>query len=116
MSSSAIDLSDLDVRATAAKIAKGLLAVDLEDGRRVCVPIEWYPRLMHGTPKERGNVRISEFGLHWPDLDEDLSVKGLLLGHRSGESRKSLNRWLSYRAKGQKAPVKTVPLPSWAKA
>ncbi len=79
------------------------LIVDLEDGRTISVPIAWYPRLWHGTMEERQNWRfIGEgTGIHWPDLDEDISVEGLLLGVRSGESQKSLKRWLERRAKGQ---------------
>jgi len=58
------------------------LSVDLEDGRTVSVPIGWYPRLTYGTPAERVNFQISGagYGIHWPDLDEDLSTEGLLRG------------------------------------
>jgi hypothetical protein len=72
------------------------LAVDLEDGRSISVPISWYPRLAHGTPEERASFHISGagYGIHWPDLDEDISVKGLLLGKRSSESPASFERWL----------------------
>jgi len=75
------------------------LSVDLEDGRTVLVPIGWYPRLSHGTPAERTNVHIAGagFGLHWPDLDEDIGVEGLLLGKRSSESPESFERWLQKR-------------------
>lgn len=72
------------------------LSVDLEDGRSVSVPIGWYPRLANGTPAERGNFQISSagYGIHWPDLDEDIGVEGLLLGKKSTESSASLERWL----------------------
>jgi len=75
------------------------LSVDLEDGRTVSVPIGWYPRLAHGTPAERTNVRIAGagFGLHWPDLDEDIGIEGLLLGKRSNESPQSFEIWLKAR-------------------
>lgn len=75
------------------------LSVDLEDGRTVSVPIGWYPRLAHGTGAERANVQIAGagFGLHWPDLDEDIGVEGLLLGKRSAESPESFERWLQKR-------------------
>lgn len=75
------------------------LSVDLEDGRTVSVPIGWYPRLAHGTPAERTNVRIAGagFGLHWPDLDEDIGIEGLLLGKRSNESPQSFEKWLKAR-------------------
>ncbi|MBM3333254.1 DUF2442 domain-containing protein [Candidatus Sumerlaeota bacterium] len=75
------------------------LSVDLEDGRTVSVPIGWYPRLANGTPAERANFQISGAGyaIHWPDLDEDLGVDGLLLGKRATESPTSFERWLRQR-------------------
>lgn len=75
------------------------LSVDLEDGRTVSVPIGWYPRLSYGTPTERANFQISTagYGIHWPDLDEDLGVEGMLLGKRSTESPISFERWLQQR-------------------
>jgi hypothetical protein len=79
------------------------LAVDLEDGRTISVPIVWYPRLAYGLPVERGNFQISGggHGIHWPDLDEDISVDGLLLGKRSLESPASFARWLARRQKSE---------------
>jgi hypothetical protein len=76
-----------------------MLAVDLEDGRTISVPIGWFPRLAYGTPAERANFTISGagYGIHWPDLDEDIGVEGLLLGKKSGESAGSLARWLAAR-------------------
>ena len=75
------------------------LSVDLEDGRTVAVPIGWYPRLAHGTNSERSNFEISGsgYGVHWPDLDEDIGVEGLLLGKRSSESPSSFEHWLKRR-------------------
>jgi uncharacterized protein DUF2442 len=75
------------------------LSADLEDARTISVPIGWYPRLAHGTPEERANFQISGggYGIHWPDLDEDLGVEGLLLGKRSNESAISFKRWLERR-------------------
>ncbi|MBM3125315.1 MAG: DUF2442 domain-containing protein [Chloroflexi bacterium] len=72
------------------------LAVDLDDGRTVSVPIGWYPRLARGSSLERANVQITGagFGLHWPDLDEDIGVEGILLGKRSSESAESFEKWL----------------------
>ena len=72
------------------------LSVDLEDGRTISVPIGWYPRLAHGTPAERAKSQISGagYGIHWPDLDEDIGIEGLLLGKKSAESPSSLERWL----------------------
>lgn len=59
-----------------------LLSVDLMDGRTISTPLTWYPRLLHGTPAQRSNWKIAGagFGIHWPDLDEDLSTEGLLRG------------------------------------
>jgi len=58
------------------------LIVDLADGRSISVPLAWYPLLLHATPQERDNWEIAGagFGIHWPDIDEDLSVEGLLRG------------------------------------
>jgi hypothetical protein len=105
----------LIVPAIAVRVTDDALVVDLEDGRQVSAPLAWYPRLLHGTAKERANFEIGHYGIHWPDLDEDISVKGLLLGNKSGESQSSLKRWLDYRQKGKKVPVKTLPWPAWAK-
>ena len=75
------------------------LSVDLDDGRTLSVPIGWYPRLAHGTDAERSKFEISGagYGVHWPDLDEDIGVEGLLLGRRSSESPSSFERWLNHR-------------------
>jgi hypothetical protein len=75
------------------------LIVDLLDGRTVTVPLSWYPRLVHGTPAERVHWRLigRGEGIHWPDLDEDISVDGLLAGRPSGETQRSLGRWLKSR-------------------
>lgn len=75
------------------------LVVDLVDGRTVSVPLPWYPRLAHGTPAERANWRLigRGEGVHWPDLDEDISIAGLLAGRPSGETQTSLQRWLESR-------------------
>jgi hypothetical protein len=58
------------------------LSVDMVDGRTITVPLAWYPRLLHATPEQRENWQISGggFGIHWPDIDEDLSTEGLLRG------------------------------------
>jgi hypothetical protein len=72
------------------------LTVDLVDGRTVSVPLAWYPRLAHASAPERENWRLigRGEGIHWPDLDEDISVEGLLVGRPSGESQASFQRWL----------------------
>ena len=87
------------VAAVSARVSKGALIVELSDGRRVSAPIAWFPRLAHGTAKERNRWRLigRGHGIHWPDLDEDISVENLLAGHRSAESRFSLRRWLDAR-------------------
>jgi len=101
----------MNTSATEVQIAKArnvrvtdeAITVDLLDGRTIAVPLAWYPRLMHATPPERENWRLigSGEGIHWPDLDEDLSVEGLLLGRRSGESQASFQQWLD--ARGERA-------------
>ena len=75
------------------------LAVDLADGRTIAVPLAWFPRLAHATPAERANWRLiaSGSGIHWPDVDEDISVESLLAGRGSAESPASLERWLASR-------------------
>ena len=80
-------------------IRREKLIVDLVDGRTLLVPLEWYPRLVQGSRKERQNWRILGDGdiIEWPDLDEHIGVEGLLAGRRSGESRRSLDRWLASR-------------------
>lgn len=76
------------------------LRLELEDGRVLSVPIAWYPRLVHGTEAERQNFQISGagFGIHWPELDEDIGIAGLLLGKKSSESPESFQRWLAKRS------------------
>lgn len=85
-----------EARAQNVTMSKDSLTVDLVDGRTIIVPLAWYPRLWHGTPEKRGNFEIIGDGtlIHWPDLDEDISVSGILAGRRSGESQQSLKRWL----------------------
>jgi hypothetical protein len=85
--------------AIGTEITDDTLRVDLVDGRTIQVPVSWYPRLAHGTAEERGHWRLigRGEGLRWPDLDEDISVEGLLLGRPSGESQSSLKRWLALR-------------------
>jgi len=65
------------------------LIVDLADGRSISVPLAWFPRLLHATSMERENGEIAGagYGLHWPDIDEDLSVEGLLRGAPAPQSK-----------------------------
>jgi len=91
-------------RAQEVRVDNEALTVDLVDGRTLIVPLAWFPRLWHGTSEERSNFEIFGDGafIHWPDLDEDLSVAGLLSGLRSGESPGSLKKWLDARASRKK--------------
>ncbi len=86
--------------AQAVRVTDDELVIDLVDGRTLSVPLSWYPRLAHGSRAERDNWRPigRGEGIHWPDLDEDISVEGLLAGRPSGESQESLGRWLASRA------------------
>jgi hypothetical protein len=75
------------------------LSVDLSDGRSISVPLAWFPRLLYATQKERNNWRLigSGHGIHWEDIDEDISVEGLIAGKPSGESQTSFEKWLKKR-------------------
>jgi len=81
------------------RITERSLIVELQDGRTLTVPLEWYPRLAEGSPRERRNWRLvgRGIGIHWPDLDEDISMEGLLQGLPSGESSDSLLAWRAAR-------------------
>jgi hypothetical protein len=83
-------------------ISEDTLTVDLSDGRSISVPVAWFPRLSHATVLERGRWRLigQGEGIHWDDLDEDISVAGLLAGRPSGESQTSFAKWLRRRAAG----------------
>jgi Protein of unknown function (DUF2442) len=87
------------VRAETVTISGDAITAELSDGRSISAPLAWYPRLLHGTPEERSNWRRigGGSGIHWPALDEDISVGNLLTGRASGESQQSLKRWLSQR-------------------
>jgi hypothetical protein len=97
MSSLAVEVQE--PRGKAVKVSDEGLTVDLVDGRTIVAPLAWFPRLWHGTPQERNHIEIFGDGayIHWPDLDEDLTVAGLLAGQRSGESPQSLKKWLDSR-------------------
>jgi hypothetical protein len=86
-------------RAVRVSVTKDALAVDLADGRTVIAPLAWYPRLLHGTSEEKKRWRLigGGEGIHWPDLDEDISVDALLAGKPSAESQRSFKRWLADR-------------------
>jgi len=80
-------------------IISGKLMVDLIDGRTIIVPLAWYPRLWHGSLRERQNWQLlgDGYAIEWPDLDEHIGVDGLLAGHKSSESQISLDKWLAAR-------------------
>src|SRR5271157_1011795 len=97
--------SGTEVRETLARsvtVSDEALTADLSDGRTIVVPLAWFPRLVHGTPAQRANWRLigGGAGIHWPDLDEDISVESLLAGRKSGETQTSLRRWLQARKTG----------------
>lgn len=86
------------------KVTDDILSVDLGDGRSISVPLAWLPRLVHATTVERNNWRLigSGEGIHWENLDEDISVEGLLAGHASGKSQASFKKWLEKRNASRK--------------
>lgn len=94
-------LIDVQAKAQNVVVSEDSLTVDLDDGRTITVPLAWYPRLMYGTPSERNHWRLigKGDGIHWPDLDEDISVENLIVGKLSNESQSSLKRWLDERVK-----------------
>lgn len=81
-------------------VSGDMLRVDLSDGRSIAAPLAWYPRLLRATPAERKRWRLigRGLGIHWPDLDEDISVEALLAGKASGESQTSFGKWLAARS------------------
>jgi hypothetical protein len=97
MSTSAVEREIPD--AIDVKVTDDTLSVELSDGRTISVPLDWYPRLTHATETERNNWRIigRGHGIHWEDIDEDISVEGLLAGRPSGESQSSFKKWLEGR-------------------
>ena len=86
-------------RAIPVSVTPDMLEAVLDDGRLIAVPLAWFPRLLHGTEEERSRARLigQGEGLHWPDLDEDISIEALLAGRPSAESASSLKRWLESR-------------------
>ncbi len=84
-------------------INKRDLRAKLTDGRTITVPLKWFPRLANATPEDRGNWRFigGGAGMNWPELDEDISVEGLIAGERSAESESSFQRWLKAYSGGQ---------------
>jgi hypothetical protein len=104
MTSSIVD-ADLEVRARSVSVADRTITVNLEDGRSISVPTEWYPRLKYATPQERANYEISDYGIEWPDVEADFSIRGILLGRRSGENPACFRYWLQNRKRGKRVTV-----------
>ena len=99
-------MATLEIESPAAatvRVTDECLSADLVDGRTISVPIGWYPRLLHAMPEERDNWDLSGDGahIHWPDLDEDISVEGLLAGWPSRETQESFSRWLKAKNAGR---------------
>jgi hypothetical protein len=94
-----------DERVRDVRVSEDALTVDLMDGRTISVPLVWYPRLLEGTPKERSNWKVSAagYGIHWPDLDEDLSTEGLLRGAPAPASARRLTNRSRRRRKARRA-------------
>ncbi len=99
---------ETDPVAVDVAVSETALVVHLADGRSLSVPLAWYPRLAHGTSAERRNWQLlgGGYAIEWPDLDEHIGIEGLIAGHRSGESPRSLDRWLATRGD------RTDPVPS----
>jgi hypothetical protein len=76
-----IDVGDLEARGVEFTATE--LVVTLADGRKIVTPLDWYPRLKNASTKERQNFEIMPMGIHWPDLDEDLGIAGMLKGRRA---------------------------------
>jgi hypothetical protein len=81
MSTLEIDVGDL--RPRSVEFTASELVVTLIDGRKITTPLDWYPRLKSATPSERANFELMPMGVHWPDLDEDLGIAGMLRGRRA---------------------------------
>jgi hypothetical protein len=92
-------ITERDVFAESVRFTDESMVVSLDDGRTLSVPLAWFPRLLHGSKHERERFELigGGEGIHWPNLDEDISVEGLLAGRRSAESDASLARWLEGR-------------------
>lgn len=99
-----------DARARRVAVSDETLTVELDDGRTISAPIAWFPRLWYATPAERARFQIAGDGayIHWPDLDEDLTISGILNGSRSVESPESIKRWLEGRRSSQHVLADTV--------
>jgi hypothetical protein len=96
MSTLVLEINPLAINVAVTSVE---LNVEFADGRRIVVPLAWYPRLFNASEAERQNWRLlgDGYAIEWPDLDEHIGIEGLLAGRQSGESQKSLERWLASR-------------------
>ncbi len=103
MSSSTVETRE--ALAVDVEVNEDTLSVELSDGRTIAAPLAWYPRLEHGTREERNKWRLigRGVGIHWPAIDEDISVANLLAGQPSAESQTSFKKWLAGRHKPVRA-------------
>ena len=87
----------------AVEVCETAITLVLNDGRKIVAPLSWYPRLVHATEQERNNFRLmgGGRGIHWPEVEEDISLESVLAGRRSMESPASLKRWLAAREKSK---------------
>src|SRR6266446_2954609 len=109
MSSSTVE--SREALATGVTISEDTLSVELADGRTIAAPLAWYPRLVHATAEERSSWRLigGGRGIHWPALDEDVSVANLLAGQPSAESQRSFKKWLAGRARPSRGRKRSGP-------
>ena len=98
---SSLAVETREALASRVEVSEDTVSVELVDGRSIAAPLAWYPRLLHATTDERGSWRLigGGRGIHWPMIDEDISVANLLAGQPSAESQSSLKKWLKGRAK-----------------
>ena len=94
-------ITERDVYAESVQFSDDAMTVNLDDGRALSIPLTWYPRLLHGSPNDQAPFELigDGEGIHWPSLEEDISVESLLAGKRSAESDASLAQWLERRKK-----------------
>jgi hypothetical protein len=105
-----LEIEIQEARAQDVRVDENVLAVDLADGRTIITPLAWFPRLMYGTSQERAHFEIIGDGkyIHWLDLDEDLSIAGILAGRQAKENPEILKKWLAARPKAVKQPARQV--------
>ena len=117
-----VESTGLFAEAVEAEVGRDAVTVRLSDGRAVSFPIAWSPRLLYAMPDELAEVEVSPYGIHWPQLNADVSVRGILVGRPSTEGPESIEAWraLMDRRRAQIAigeepepHYPTLPLPDW---